>query len=112
MAYHRCPLSVTHLRLERAHLFPRRTGMSRVYPKPCSAGPCCTVVPEDEVAERQLEVVHAQCLAENRALMLITPLQCELLLAPVKTDPSAPTRGGRRRGPCRGTTDSNAKPYQ
>jgi hypothetical protein len=56
-------------------------------------------VPEDEVAERQLEVVHAQCLAENRALMLITPLQCELLLAPVKTDPSAPSALRSARSP-------------
>ena len=53
------------------------------------AGPCCTVVPEDAAAAAALEAVHAHCLTENLALMLATPSSCELLLAPVKTDPSA-----------------------
>ena len=67
------------------------------------------MVPEDGYARAQLESVYEHCLSRNRALAVPAPSNCELLLAPVKTDASACTRvGGPQTG--EGTAHPSPKP--
>ena len=55
---------------------------------PRAAGPCAAVVGQDSTAIALLEATHADCLRRNAALVVIAEGGCNLLLAPVKTDPS------------------------
>ena len=55
---------------------------------PDAAGPCAAVVGQGSESIAMLEATHADCLRRNAALVVVAEGGCELLLAPVKTDPS------------------------